>query len=396
MRDKKKVVFVTEKLIMGGVEKSLLEWIKILSPYMDIVVAVMHRGGELESEIAKYASIRTLSDDQLSFRQSIVKKIKRGKISDAFRMVKAVSSAKKEKSYIRQCVNRIYELDKIEEEFDYAVCFHKPTDILVPYTAMRINAKNKIIWFHTEVSATVQMDKKCYKELYQRYDSFVCVSEAVHAQLEDFLGNRKEDIYTIYNYFDINKMYEKSESTLTEFRNSGIKIVTVGRLSKEKGQDMAIKTARFLKDKNADFTWYFIGDGPYYTELINLTRQYALEKQIMFLGQKENPYPYIRNCDIYVQPSREEGYGMTVAEAKLFQRPIVVTDFLTAAEHIKNGENGYIVPMNENELGSKILRLIEEPENRELFSQALAGFEYPIECKKRVFELFGIKQLREV
>lgn len=305
-------------------------------------------------------------------------------------MVRAVSRSQKEKTYIRQCVNRIYEIDKIEEEFDFAVCFHKPTDILVPYTAMRINAKHKIMWFHTEVSETVQMDKKCYEELYQRYDSFVCVSEAVHSQLEIFLSNRKKDIYTIYNYFDVNEIYKKSELIPTEFCNSGIKIVTVGRLSKEKGQDLAIKAARYLKNKYVDFTWYFIGDGPYSMDLIDLTRQYALEKQIKFLGQIDNPYPYIRNCDIYVQPSREEGYGMTVAEAKLFQRPIIVTNFLTAAEHIQNGENGYIVPMDEKELSSVVLRLIEEPESREYLSQALEGYKYPIECKKRVFELFRI------
>ena len=145
-----------------------------------------------------------------------------------------------------------------------------------------------------------------------------------------------------------------------------------------------------MKEKGIEFVWYFIGDGPSYTELFELTKKYGLEKQVIFLGKMKNPYPYIRNCDIYVQPSREEGYGMTVAEAKMFQRTIIITNFLTAAEHIQNGENGYIVPINQSELALKIMHLIKRPEKREQFSHNLEGYNYPIECKKNIYELFGI------
>lgn len=240
--NKKKVIFVTEKLIMGGVEKSLLEWIKILAPYMEITVGVMHRGGDLEAEIEKYASIRLLSDDQFHFRQIVARKLKEGKVIDVLQMLRAVNCARREKSYINQCSNRIYEMDKIDEEFDYAVCFHKPTDILVPYTSMRINAKCKILWFHTEVSETVQMDKNGYEKAYQKYDKFVCVSKAVSAQLGEFLSDRKKDIYMIYNYFDKDTIYKKSELEPVKFRDEGkkIRIVTVGRLSREKGQDLSL------------------------------------------------------------------------------------------------------------------------------------------------------------
>lgn len=390
--NKKKVIFVTEKLIMGGVEKSLLEWIKVLAPYMEITVAVMHLGGELETEIEKYATIRLLSDDQVHFRQIVARKLKAGKVIDVLQMVRAVNRARKEKSYINQCANRIYEIDKIDEQFDYAVCFHKPTDILVPYTSMRINAKCKILWFHTEVSETVQMDKKGYDQIYQKYDKFVCVSKAVCTQLEEFLRDRKKDIYMIYNYFDKDTIYKKSELEPVKFRDGekNIKIVTVGRLSREKGQDIAIGSARIMKEKDIKFTWYFIGDGTSYTDLLGLTKQYGLEKQVLFLGNMENPYPYIKNCDIYVQPSREEGYGMTVAEAKMFQRAIIITNFLTASEHIQNGENGYIVPIDQNELASKIMYLIKRPEIREQFSYNLEGYNYPVECKEKIYKLFGI------
>ena len=193
-------------------------------------------------------------------------------------------------------------------------------------------------------------------------------------------------------FFDKDTIYKKSELEPVKFGNEkkSIKIVTVGRLSWEKGQDIAIESARIMKEKDIKFVWYFIGDGPSYTELHGLTKKYGLEKQVIFLGGMKNPYPYIKKCDIYVQPSREEGYGMTVAEAKLLQRAIVITDFLTAGEHIQNGENGYIVPINQSELALKIMCLIKRPEKREQFSHNLKGYNYPVECKEKIYELFGI------
>lgn len=395
MCSKKKIIFVTEKLIMGGVEKSLLELIKILSPYMEITVAVMQRGGELELEICKYADVKLLLNDKLNFKQIFIDKIRRSKIVDAFHMIRSVCKSVKEKSYIRQCTSRIYEIDKINEYYDFAVCYHKPTDILVPFTALRINAKNKIIWFHTEILETVRMDEEYYKRIYELYDSFVCVSESVHLQLNDFLKNRKSNIYTIYNYIDEYALYSKSKAFSSSFRHNQINIVTVGRLSKEKGQDIAIKAAQILKDKSINFTWYLIGDGPYYAELFQLRKKLSLENHIRFLGYKENPYPYIKDCDIYVQPSREEGYGLSVAEAKLFQRPVIVTNFLTATEHIDNGKNGYIVSMDEKELSLKIIYLIENPKERKKIMKVLKNYEYSSQCEKRIFNLFGIKMEEE-
>ena len=392
MKEKRKILFLTDNLGIGGVEKSLLELIKHLYNNFDITVAVIHKDGDLKSKFQKYANIVEISNDKSTFSEKIIDKIKRKKIFDAFKMFQSFFKSKKKISYIRQCTNRIYELDNLEEMFDYAVCYHKPTDILLPYTAFRIKAKNKFLWIHTELLGTVEEDIDYYKYLYGKYDKFICVSNSVNSQLQNILNNRKKDIITIYNLLNIDEITKKATEIPIEFSNSRLKILTVGRLSYEKGQDLSLKTAKLLKQKKLDFIWFFIGDGPSKEYLKHLTEQLNLKKNIIFLGAKDNPYPYMKYCDIYVQPSREEGYGMTIAEAKLFKCSIVLTNFLTASEHIIDNVNGFISDFDEDKLCKKILNLASDEKLRKLFSNSLSVTCFYLDSKNKINNLFDLEK----
>ena len=138
--------------------------------------------------------------------------------------------------------------------------------------------------------------------------------------------------------------------------------------------------------------WFFIGDGPSKEYLKHLTKQLNLEKNIIFLGAKDNPYPYMKYCDIYVQPSREEGYGMTIAEAKLFKCSIVLTNFLTASEHIIDSVNGFISDFNEDKLCEKILNLASDEKLRKLFSNSLSITCFYLDSKNKINNLFDLEK----
>ena len=143
------------------------------------------------------------------------------------------------------------------------------------------------------------------------------------------------------------------------FSDERVKILTVGRFTSQKGIDQAIEVCRRLKEENMTFGWYLIGWGEeekHYRELISL---YSLEKEITILGKKVNPYPYIYECDIYVQPSRHEAWGLVVQEARVLNKPIICTAFAGADEQIINTETGYIVPLGDiDELSVVVKRLI--------------------------------------
>ena len=147
----------------------------------------------------------------------------------------------------------------------------------------------------------------------------------------------------------------------------GIKIVTVGRLSKEKGQDLAINALSKLINDGYKVRWYCVGEGNARGEYEKLIKEKELEDNFILLGANPNPYPYIKKSDIYVQTSRHEGYCLTLAEAKCLCKPIVTTNFIGAYEQINDKVNGFIVEQNENEIYEKIKFIIDNNYIRDNF-----------------------------
>src|SRR5699024_6629098 len=146
----------------------------------------------------------------------------------------------------------------------------------------------------------------------------------------------------------INEMAKKPISFDDNFQ--GIKIVTVGRLSEEKGQDIAIQVLSKLRKSGYDIRWYCIGDGNKREEYERLIKDYGLENDFILIGPTSNPFPFILKADFYVQPSRHEGFCLTLAEAICLNKSIVTTDFIGAYEQIIDGHNGWIVKFDQQAL----------------------------------------------
>lgn len=149
-------------------------------------------------------------------------------------------------------------------------------------------------------------------------------------------------------------------------------IVTVGRLSPEKGQQMIPKSTRILLDQGYEIYWYLVGDGPLRAEVEQEIKKYDVQDHVILLGTKMNPYPYIKNCDIYVQPSFTEGYCTTTMEAKILHKPIITTDAPGMREQFVSGENGLIVEaMTPEAIADGVRQLLDHPELMEKFTNAL-------------------------
>ena len=140
----------------------------------------------------------------------------------------------------------------------------------------------------------------------------------------------------------------------------GVRILTIGRLAYQKGYDMAIEAAKILKDKNIKFKWYVIGEGSLKDELRELVKNNGLEKEFIFMGTFVNPYPFIKQCDIYCQPSRFEGFGLAIAEARLLNKPVVATNFEIVHDQITNNVNGLISDMNSESIAKSLMELIND------------------------------------
>ncbi|GAE44190.1 glycosyltransferase [Mesobacillus boroniphilus] len=141
---------------------------------------------------------------------------------------------------------------------------------------------------------------------------------------------------------------------------NGVRILTVGRLSKEKGQDLLIPVLAQLKSEGFHIRWYCIGEGSARKEYEEMIKEYGIEDDFLLLGSESNPYTFMQQSDLYVQPSRHEGYCLTLAEAKCFHIPIVSTKFAGVSEHITDRETGLIVKANSNSIYNAVKDILKD------------------------------------
>jgi glycosyltransferase involved in cell wall biosynthesis len=116
-----------------------------------------------------------------------------------------------------------------------------------------------------------------------------------------------------------------------------------------------------FKELKYDLRWYIIGDGEDIekAKIIDLALKYAVSEMLIFLGTTTNPYTFMRDCDIYVQPSRFEGKPISVEEAKIMRCPIVVANYLSANEQLAGGKYGFIAEINPDSIHEKIKLLLD-------------------------------------
>ena len=376
---KKKILFMVSSMNIGGVEKSLLSLLAVIpkEKYEITILTLDKKGGFLEyipnnvklieAEWFKY--IKPLIMDS---PQNIIKRyIKNYEFLKIPSFIYSYFKSKKTNDRYIYYKHVLKSIPECKEKYDAAIAYAGPTEIIDAYISRKVKAEKKIAWVHFDISKH-KINKKLYNNLYERFDKIFAVSNECKKKLDEIIPAVRNKSEVLFNIVSEDLINEMSESNIDFDDNyKGIKIITVGRLSKEKGQDLAIKTLAKLKKDRYDVKWYCIGEGNSRQEFEQLIKEYNLENDFLLLGATSNPYPYIKNADIYVQTSRHEGYCLTLAEAKALNKPIVTTNFIGAYEQIKDNENGIIVNCNENDLADAIKKLIGKKEICSRFSNKL-------------------------
>lgn len=176
----------------------------------------------------------------------------------------------------------------------------------------------------------------------------------------------------LLNFIDIKQVQRRSEEPLSDPQYTGeLKFLTVGRASEEKGYDIAVQITAELKKRGLCFKWFIIGDGRDLNKLRTMAKEYQVEQEIIFLGMRENPAPYVKSCDLYLQPSRHEGYPITIVEARSLQKVIIASDIPSMREQIRDGENGYLCPLDVMQFADKIQKVLADQEGRDAVRKKL-------------------------
>ena len=352
----KNIFIMAHSMDIGGAEKSLLgilENIDVTQYQVDLFL--LRHEGELINYIPD--GINLMPPNKYYSLMGIPLKavIKSGHLKIAYKRIDGKRKANKriKELDINSDNNIINEyshkytvgvLPKIsKKKYDLAVSFMSPHY----YVAKRINADKKVAWIHTDYS-TYKTDVESETAMWDMYDEVMAVSELVKKAFLKTFPSMSGKVNVIENIipYEYIKRLSAEFSADSEMKNDGsVKLLSIGRFSYPKRFDEVPLICKRIRENGLNVKWYLIGFGGD-EELINSKiSESNMGDYVINLGKKDNPYPYIKACDFYIQPSRYEGKSIAVREAQLFSKPVVITNYTTAQAQLKNGYDGIIVPM---------------------------------------------------
>lgn len=244
-----------------------------------------------------------------------------------------------------------------EDEYDLALSFLTPHY----FVAKKVKAKKKIAWIHTDYSY-IEVDEKSEFEMWNAYDYIASISDEC---TEGFCGKFPElekRIIRVDNIISTEFVRTQADAfnVLQEMPEDGfIRILSVGRFCNAKNFDNVPIICRNISRAGLKVKWYLIGFGPDESLIRERIKMYGMEKQVIILGKKENPYPYIKACDVYIQPSRYEGNSVCVHEAQILEKPVIITNYPTAKSQLQDGIDGMIVSSDNENCAKEIIKILQ-------------------------------------
>ncbi|SFC99731.1 Glycosyltransferase involved in cell wall bisynthesis [Bacillus sp. 491mf] len=376
---KKNLLFVMNNLTCGGAEKSLISLLETIdySLYNVDLFLFKHEGifiNKLPKEVRLLQGPMNYKYFDMPIKKSLMELIKKRDFKTSFyRMVLGyLAKTENNGAIIEQKVWKYMSrsIDEINKEYDAVIGFQEKNPIY--FCVDKVKANRKIGWIHTDYNK-LGIDFRKEKVYFGQLDYIVTVSEELVNILKSNFPEYEEKFVCIHNIVS-SKMIRKMSLEQVEFKTEGdksISLISVGRLAKEKGLDISLEAVDRLVKKGYDIKWYLIGEGNVRKELERSIKERKLEERIILLGLKENPYPYIRQSDIYIQTSRYEGKSISIDEAKILAKPIVITNFETADNHIKNHIDGLIAEMDSISVADHLEKLINDEMLRRKFINSL-------------------------
>lgn len=358
----KKIAIISRALYMNGATKALIEMLKRID-YSNIkldlwVLDFTELAEKWVAQIPKEVTIRQIPRYKIS--KNMIKLVMRHPYHFMKSMV-AGYKLRTESEMINQWKYTAQRLPIINEEYDIAISF-RHFDIDVFFVMDNINARKKFFWVHG-VQEIKSNEVKILTPYYRKYDAVLPVSITAKTNIEKFfpdLQGKCKIAYCVVDPIEIKGLAKQSNQGFGE-KKENIIIFTIGRLGEEKGIDIAVKTAKILKERKLKFKWYVAGEGNQRIKLEKMINKYQLDNYFILLGNVSNPYKMLSDCYIYVQPSRLESYGLSINEAMIFQKVVVCSDIPAAREQIETGKTGILVELDENKFADTIIQIVNNP-----------------------------------
>lgn len=375
---KKKLLIIMPSMFIGGAERSLIGLLEEFDyKNYEVDLFLYRHEGEFIKYIPKSVNLlpecwqyktfdvpikELLHDKRFLFGISRI-------FSKIFMKVRCFCSGERPGVWMAmQYISRSIQwlLPDIKGEYDAAITFLGIPDVLVN----KVNAKIKLAWNHTDYT-TLYPDQRYDRQIYSKIDYIVSVSEPCKEQFLKVYPELKHKAIEIENVLSKQFLFNQSECLTRDCfdKKDEIVLLSIGRFSEAKNFDNIPEICQRIRNTGLNVIWYIIGYGTEESLVRKKIEEFSMEKYVRILGMKLNPYPYIKQCDVYIQPSRYEGKSVAVREAQMLGKPVIITNYATASSQLEHGVDGMIVPMDNEACAMEIARILKDSSLRKQLSQ---------------------------
>lgn len=367
----KKILIVSHAMELGGAERSLLGLLDAIDPKRyEIDLFLLRHTGELLSYIPAYVHLLPEIPEYTVLARPMIDTLKEGHfLLTGVRLRGKIAAAlfDRKHSYTESGVALEYShkytchlMPDIQPniEYDAAISFLTPHY----FVAEKVRAKKKIAWIHTDYSR-VSVDVTSETQMWSKYDNIVSISDAVTESFIKKFPSLAKKIVKIENILPTDMIRRQADALSVDAempRNGNIRLLSIGRYCFPKNFDNVPDITARLLNTGLRVMWYLIGFGGDEALIKKKIEEAGMQDHVIMLGKKDNPYPYIKACDLYVQPSRYEGKSVTVREAQMLGKPVVITKYPTSSSQLEDGVDGIIVSMDNGGCAKGIEELLKD------------------------------------
>ena len=380
---------------IGGAETALVGLLNALDPArVDVDLFLYDHRGEMMQFIPEWVNLLPQIPKYSVLERPIVELVKRGfwGIAAARMSAKLIGKLTNVPSFSMDVFTSLFTNKLLpticpQKKYDLAISFLTPHT----YVKNKVVAKKKIAWIHTDYTI-YPIAKNVERPIWCSYNYIASISNDVTRTFLQVFPTLAPKIVEIENILSPSFVRKRAElqDVDKEFRHEGaITLLSVGRFSDAKNYDNVPDICKRLINKTKlNIRWYIIGYGGDEALIRQKIKEAGMEEHVILLGKRSNPYPYIKACDIYVQPSRYEGKSVTVREAQMLCKPVVVTNYPTAPSQIRSGIDGVIVPMDNEGCAHGLAEVICDKSLQERIIAHLKTHDYGNESEvDKIYEL---------
>ena len=359
---KKKILLVIDNMKIGGIQKNMLNLLIELHDQFDLTLFVFNAVGE--------------------YMKGIPQDVKIIQPNSAFHLL-GMSNAEAKKHFPtwlkrtyyymimrlfgnKTLYKRMLKTQKHLGKFDYAISGMQSARAGVFYSGVnelileKVEAKEKIAYINCDFVRS-GIDNPYNRSIYRRIDKILVLNRSNYEQLVLVMPDVKEKVFIVHNFCNYAEVEEKSCNQPIEYDKTKCNVVTVARISEEKGIDRAIQAFKRLKDENFQFSYHVIGGGGNYAKLCDYVQQNGLSEHIFLHGYDDNPYKYLKNADLFLLPSRHEAAGLVIDEARSLNVPVLSTKTVAAEETLLLHNCGWVCENSDEGIYEGLKRLLCEP-----------------------------------